>query len=135
MLVPALQGEQPPVGQEFVSLHLYRADSSRRSVAMHAGSSCRLVGCALHVKLEQPCAFRLTAHFAGNPTNIIVAMAYRMGFLEYTRWMALPTLGELRVLYVTSMMAPWMGGVTGWHPLLNGSWLLADRMTVCQHAD
>ncbi|KAF8062069.1 HCF173 [Scenedesmus sp. PABB004] len=29
---------------------------------------------------------------AGNPTNIIVATAYRMGFADYSRWMALPTL-------------------------------------------
>lgn len=32
-------------------------------------------------------------HAAGNPTNIIVAMAYRLGFLEYSKWMALPTIG------------------------------------------
>jgi hypothetical protein len=30
---------------------------------------------------------------AGNPTNIIVSMAYRLGFLEYSKWMALPTIG------------------------------------------
>jgi hypothetical protein len=92
-------------------------------------------GPALRVTAGTTLCLSIDCRSAGNPTNIIVAMAYRMGFLEYTRWMALPTLGELRVLYVTAMMAPWMGGVTGWHPLLNGSWLLADRMAVCQHAD
>lgn len=30
---------------------------------------------------------------AGNPTNIIVAMAYRLSFLDYSKWMALPTIG------------------------------------------
>jgi Na+/H+ antiporter NhaD/arsenite permease-like protein len=30
---------------------------------------------------------------AGNPTNIIVAMAYRLTFLQYSKWMALPTIG------------------------------------------
>lgn len=33
--------------------------------------------------------------FVGNPTNIIVAMAYRLGFFEYSKWMALPTIGVL----------------------------------------
>uniref|UniRef100_A0A383W390 Citrate transporter-like domain-containing protein n=1 Tax=Tetradesmus obliquus TaxID=3088 RepID=A0A383W390_TETOB len=31
--------------------------------------------------------------FVGNPTNIIVAVAYQMSFGDYSRWMALPTLG------------------------------------------
>lgn len=30
---------------------------------------------------------------AGNPTNIIVAVAYQMSFADYSKWMALPTLG------------------------------------------
>jgi arsenical pump membrane protein len=30
--------------------------------------------------------------YIGNPTNIIVAMASRLGFYEYTYWMALPTV-------------------------------------------
>ncbi len=32
--------------------------------------------------------------FVGNPTNIIVAQAYRMSFIGYSKWMALPTLGR-----------------------------------------
>lgn len=42
--------------------------------------------------------------FTGNPTNIIVADAFNMTFLGYSKWMALPTiaagLGALGVLYV-----------------------------------
>jgi Na+/H+ antiporter NhaD/arsenite permease-like protein len=34
-----------------------------------------------------------TCFLAGNPTNIIVAVAYQMSFVDYSRWMALPTLG------------------------------------------
>lgn len=30
--------------------------------------------------------------YIGNPTNIIVAEAYQLSFLEYTRWMAFPTI-------------------------------------------
>jgi hypothetical protein len=30
---------------------------------------------------------------AGNPTNIIVAQAYSLSFIGYTKWMALPTVG------------------------------------------
>eukprot|EP00775_Hariotina_reticulata_P007983 gene7983-8181_t len=30
--------------------------------------------------------------FVGNPTNIIVAMAYNLSFMEYSKWMALPTV-------------------------------------------
>lgn len=32
------------------------------------------------------------ALYIGNPTNIIVAQAYQIRFLEYTRWMGLPTV-------------------------------------------
>lgn len=32
--------------------------------------------------------------FVGNPTNIIVALAFQMSFADYSKWMALPTLGE-----------------------------------------
>jgi hypothetical protein len=31
--------------------------------------------------------------FIGNPTNLIVSQAARMSFLEYSRWMAGPTIG------------------------------------------
>eukprot|EP00879_Flechtneria_rotunda_P007887 GHRR01008264.1.p2 GENE.GHRR01008264.1~~GHRR01008264.1.p2 ORF type:complete len:550 (+),score=214.94 GHRR01008264.1:975-2624(+) len=31
--------------------------------------------------------------FVGNPTNLIVALAYQLSFAEYSKWMALPTLG------------------------------------------
>lgn len=30
--------------------------------------------------------------FIGNPTNIVVAQAFQLDFLEYSRWMALPTV-------------------------------------------
>ncbi len=30
--------------------------------------------------------------YVGNPTNILIASAFRLDFLEYTRWMFLPTL-------------------------------------------
>lgn len=33
-----------------------------------------------------------TALYIGDPTNIIVAQAYRLSFLEYSAWMILPTL-------------------------------------------
>jgi Na+/H+ antiporter NhaD/arsenite permease-like protein len=39
--------------------------------------------------------------FVGNPTNIIVAMAYNLSFVEYSRWMALPTVAAvLLVLHI-----------------------------------
>ena len=31
---------------------------------------------------------------AGNPTNIIVAQAYGMTFIGYSKWMVVPTFGE-----------------------------------------
>lgn len=34
------------------------------------------------------------ALFTGNPTNIVVAAAYAMGLLDYSKFMLLPTLGE-----------------------------------------
>lgn len=34
------------------------------------------------------------ALFIGNPTNIIVASAVGMSFLDYSKWMLLPTLGK-----------------------------------------
>jgi Na+/H+ antiporter NhaD/arsenite permease-like protein len=34
------------------------------------------------------------ALFIGNPTNIIVADAYNLTFLGYSKWMVLPTLGK-----------------------------------------
>ena len=32
------------------------------------------------------------ALYIGNPTNIIVAQAYGLSFLKYSKWMVLPTI-------------------------------------------
>jgi hypothetical protein len=40
-----------------------------------------------------PCLYLLAC--TGNPTNIIVADAYNMTFLGYSKFMALPTIGEV----------------------------------------
>lgn len=44
------------------------------------------------------------AIFIGNPTNIIVADAYNMTFVGYSKWMGLPTIGELQLLAVVVML-------------------------------
>lgn len=62
------------------------------------------------------------ALLAGNPTNIIVAVAYQMSFGDYSRWMALPTLGALQqkvctqhCLYGAALLCllAAMGGISG----------------------
>ncbi|ORZ20752.1 arsenical pump membrane protein-domain-containing protein [Absidia repens] len=40
------------------------------------------------------------ALFIGNPTNVVVATAYNISFLQYSAWMLLPTIGGLVMAYV-----------------------------------
>lgn len=42
------------------------------------------------------------ALFVGNPTNIIVAQAYKMSFVGYSKWMLLPTLGGCLLLWLST---------------------------------
>jgi hypothetical protein len=59
--------------------------------------------------LQPPPATAIAAHAvcaaAGNPTNIIVATAYRFSFLDYSKWMGLPTIGARMVLCVWGCLA------------------------------
>ncbi|CAO3591736.1 unnamed protein product [Absidia cylindrospora] len=40
------------------------------------------------------------ALFIGNPTNVVVATAYNISFLQYSAWMLLPTIGGLVMAYI-----------------------------------
>jgi Na+/H+ antiporter NhaD/arsenite permease-like protein len=41
------------------------------------------------------------ALYIGNPTNVVVAQAYSIGFLEYSAWMMLPTVICIVLAYIT----------------------------------
>jgi Na+/H+ antiporter NhaD/arsenite permease-like protein len=45
--------------------------------------------------------------YIGNPTNVIVAQAYNISFIEYTAWMGLPTLIAIVVCYLVTLALFW----------------------------
>ncbi|KAI9204697.1 uncharacterized protein BJ171DRAFT_505117 [Polychytrium aggregatum] len=49
------------------------------------------------------CNIASMALYIGNPTNVIVAQAYQINFLQYSAWMLLPTLVSIAIAYGLSL--------------------------------
>ncbi len=45
--------------------------------------------------------------YIGNPTNVIVAQAYNLSFIEYSRWMCLPSAASMFVAFCLNLIVFW----------------------------